>query len=328
MRYPFIHEHAAGSSSKKKSSKKEKTGTPLTSLTPPPWAVRAMCKALRVRPSGYYAWRRRHGHGGGAGAGTGKPTDREIRRLQLVQAIRAAHEQSHGAYGSPRVHRQLRKQGVNCSRKTVEKLMKQEGLRSRRARRFRPPRTTDSAHDHPIAPNTLGTLFDQAPPPSTDLAWVADITFVPTQEGWLYLAAVMDLCSRRIVGWATADHLRATLPLAALDKALAARRPPPGGVLLHHSDRGSQYAADAYRAVLKCRGVARSMSRAGNVYDNAAMESFMATFKTELVHHHDFATRKEANDAIYPFVELFYNHQRLHSALGYQSPAEYEANLP
>ena len=192
-----------------------------------------------------------------------------------------------------------------------------------RARRFRPPRTTDSSHGHAVAPNTLPTLFD-GPPPSTDLAWAADITIVPTREGWLYLAAVMDLCSRRIVGWATADHLRAALPLAALDKALGDRRPPPG-VLLH---RGSQYACGDYKGVLDAGGVSRSMSRAGNVYDNAAMESFMATFKTELVHQHDFATRKEADDAIYPFVELFYNRQRLHSALDYQSPAEYEANLP
>ena len=150
---------------------------------------------------------------------------------------------------------------------------------------------------------------------------------MPTGEGWLYLAAVMDLCSRRIVGWATADHLRAELPLAALDKALRDRR-PRAGVLVHHSDRGTQYACSDYRKVLEARRVLRSMSRAGNVYDNAAMESFMATFKTELIHHHDFATRTEANDAIYPFVELFYNHQRLHSALDYQSPAEYEANLP
>ena len=317
MRYPFIREHAAGGrSSGKRSSNEKEAGTSC-------WPVRAMCKALRVRPSGYYAWRRRHGRRGR----DAPPTDREVARLQLVEAIRVVFDRSRGTYGSPRVHRQLRKEGTRCSRKTVEKLMGQEGMRSKRARRFRPPRTTDSSHGHPAAPNALARRFDGSAPPSTDLAWAADITFVPTRQGWLYLAAVMDLCSRRIVGWATADHLRAALPMAALDKALGGRR-PPAGVLLHHSDRGSQYACGDYKGVLEARGVARSMSRAGNVYDNAAMESFMATLKTELVHHHDFATRKEADDAIYPFIELFYNRQRLHSALGYLSPAEYEANLP
>ena len=304
MRYPFIHDHAASSSHA--------------------WAVRAMCQALRVRPSGYYAWRRRHR--GGGGGGTPKPGPRQIRRLQLVEAIRAVFDRSGGTYGSPRVHRQLRAQGVRCSHKTVEKLMKEQRIHSKRARRFRPPRTTDSSHANPVAPNTLGRRFRQ-PRPAADRLWAADITYVPTREGWLYLAAVMDLCSRRIVGWTTADHLRAELPLAALQEALKRRRPRPG-VLLHHSDRGAQYACADYRRTLDRHGIARSMSRAGDCYDNAAMESFFATVKTELIHHCDFSTRKEADASIYPFIELFYNRQRIHSALGYKSPAEYEATLP
>jgi transposase InsO family protein len=284
-----------------------------------------MCAALRVRPAGYYAWRARHRHRDDDSGGGG-PTPRQIRRLQLLESIRAVFDRSGGTYGSPRVHRQLRKQGVQCSRKTVEKLMKCQQLRSKRARRFRPPRTTQSTHDHPIAPNTLARHFTQARP-AADRLWAADITHVPTKEGWLYLAAVIDLCSRRVVGWATADHLRAALPLAALEQALQDRRPRPG-VLLHHSDRGTQYACGDYRRALRRHRIACSMSRAGDCYDNAAVESFFATFKTELIHHHDFATRKEATDAIYPFIELFYNRQRIHSALGYKSPAEYEANLP
>jgi transposase InsO family protein len=293
MRYPFIHDHKDH------------------------WPVRALCRSLCVVPSGYYAWRRRH---------RDKPPDRQVRRLQLIESIRDIHDRSDRTYGSPRMHRQLRKEGIRCSRKTVEKLMKQQQIRSKRTRRFRPPKTTDSAHGHPIAPNTLDRQFHRSRP-AGNRVWVADITHVPTQEGWLYLAVVMDLDSRKIVGWATADHLRAQLPLTALQQALKSRRPRLG-TLLHHSDRGSQYACADYRQVLKRHGIACSMSRAGNCYDNAAMESFFATVKTELIHHRDFTTRKEANASIYPFIELFYNRQRLHSALGYTSPVEYEATLP
>ena len=199
--------------------------------------------------------------------------------------------------------------------------MRREGIRSTRHRRFK-VRTTDAAHDHPVAPNLLGRQFQRQ---GLDEAWVSDITYVPTGEGWLYVATVMDLFSRRIVGWATADHLRAELAAEALEKAIETRRPQAG--LLHHSDRGVQYACGDYRAALAGHGLSCSMSRSGDCYDNAAMESLFKTFKVELVYQERFATRKEADEAIYPYIELFYNRQRLHSSLGYRSPVEFEAQL-
>jgi putative transposase len=279
----------------------------------PQWPVRAMCQVLAVKPSGYYRWRRR----------MHKPSGREVDRLQLIEQIREVHQRSDGRYGSPRVHRQLRKQGRRCTRRTVEKLMKQQQIRSKRSRRFR-VRTTDSNHPHPVAPNTLNRQFQQPRPLNT--VWLTDITYVPTDEGWLYLAAVMDLASRRIVGWATADHLRTELPLAALHQALQQRPRVPGQELLHHSDRGVQYACGDYQQILQQHGLDCSMSRVGDCYDNAVMESFFKTLKAELINHERYRTRKEAEASIYPYIELFYNHQRLHSALGYQSPVEYEAS--
>jgi transposase InsO family protein len=247
----------------------------------------------------------------------------------LVEQIRSIYSRSRGVYGSPRVYHALRKEGVNCSENQVARLMRQAGLRSTRTRRFR-VHTTDSDHPYPIAPNMLDRDF--APGPLNE-RWVADITYVATEEGWLYVATIMDLGSRRILGWSTADHLRAELPLEALGKALAFRNLDAGGVgadlrdLLHHSDRGGQYAGADYRALLERHGIACSMSRGGNCYDNAAMESFFKSFKVECVYQDHYQTREEAREAIYQYIELFYNRQRLHSSLGYKSPAEYEAAL-
>jgi transposase InsO family protein len=284
------------------------------------WPVRLMCHVLKASVSGYYRWRGHHER---------PPSVRQVNRLELIEQIRLMHARSHAAYGSPRVHRALRKAGRRCTRRTVERLMRQQQIRSRRTRRWR-VRTTDSNHRHPIAPNTLDRKFTEEK--QLDQVWVADITYVPTGQGWLYLAAVMDLCSRRIVGFATADHLRAELPIAALRQAIKQRHPNPSGCgggcgrLMHHSDRGVQYACRDYQQILTEHDIECSMSRRGDCYDNAAMESFFKTLKAELIHHQQYRTKQEANASIHAYIELFYNRQRLHSALGYQSPAEFEAN--
>lgn len=274
--------------------------------------VRTMCRLLAVHPSGYYAWTKRRS----------RPCQRQAQQLQLIESIRLVHQQSQGRYGSPRVHKALRKQGVVCSRKRVAQLMQQAQIRSTRHRRFR-VRTTDSNHEHPLAANLLDRQFEQE---TINQAWVSDITYVATDEGWLYVASVMDLCSRRIIGWATAEHLRAELVTEALTKAIQQRCPTTED-LLHHSDRGVQYACGQYQAVLAQHGITCSMSRRGNCYDNASMESFFKTFKVELVYQEHYATREEARKSIYSYIEVFYNRQRLHSSLGYRSPAEYEAEL-
>jgi transposase InsO family protein len=275
--------------------------------------VRTMCALLAVQPSGYYAWTRR------------EPCRREARKLQLIESIRQVHERSNGTYGSPRVHRALKKQGVTCSRKQVEQLMRQERIRSTRHRRFR-IKTTDSNHDHPLAANLLDRKFQQEAT-TLNQTWVSDITYVATDEGWLYVASVMDLCSRRIIGWSTADHLRAELATEALNKAIQERCPTATKQLMHHSDRGVQYACGEYQAILGRHGIRCSMSRSGNCYDNASMESFFKTFKVELVYQERYANRQEARRSIHSYIEVFYNRQRLHSSLGYRSPAEYEAEL-
>jgi transposase InsO family protein len=266
-----------------------------------------MCQVLAVSRSGYYAWLRR------------APSARHQRSTQLAAQIREVHQASRQTYGSPRIHAELAAQGVACSENTVAKLMRQHGLRSKRSRAFRVC-TTDSRHPHPIAPNTLKQEFARE---RTNEAWVADITYIPTDEGWLYLAAVLDLCSRKVVGWAAADHLRAELPCQALENALRDRR--PSGPLLHHSDRGVQYACDDYQSLLSRHQIEPSMSRTGNCYDNAVMESFFSTLKTELVHHQRFASRAEAQQALFEYIEVFYNRQRRHSALAFQSPHQFEA---
>jgi transposase InsO family protein len=238
--------------------------------------------------------------------------------LALIQQARAA---SHQTYGSPRVRRWLRERGRRCGRRRIARLMRGAGLSARPRRRFRVS-LTDSDHDLPIAPNRLRA---QPAPTRPDAVWVADLTYVDTAEGWLYVAGILDRCSRRCVGWAMGDSLATTLPLAALDMALTHRRPPAG--LVHHSDRGVQYASEAYRQRLRAAGVVSSMSRRGNCYDNAAMESFWSSLKRELVHRRQFQTRAEAQTAIFEWLEVFYNRERFHSALDYQSPVDFELNL-
>ena len=276
------------------------------------YPLSVMCGALDVTRAGYYAWAKRR---------ESPPGPREARREELAGRIREAHEDSRRTYGSPRVCRQLRAEGVACCENTVAKLMKQRGIRSKVRRRFK-VRTTDSAHGHPVAPNLLDRDFSADAP---DRKWAADVTYVATGEGWLYLAVVLDLCSRRVVGWAMADHLRAELCADALDMALSRRRPGPG--LLHHSDRGVQYACGQYRDLLRSQGIECSMSRTGDCYDNAAVESFFKTLKAELVYHEHYATREQARRSVFEYVEVFYNRKRLHSSLGYQSPERFEAAM-
>lgn len=268
-----------------------------------------MCEILNLSKSGYYAWTRR------------PASERQERRVELVEQIREAHQCSRGIYGSPRITEDLKAAGVDICENTVAKYMREEGVVSKIKRRFRIG-TTDSNHDHPIAANVLDRQFDAEAP---DRKWCVDITYVPTREGWLYLAAVLDLFSRKVVGWAMKDHLRAELCVEALSMAIEQRKPKEG--LLHHSDRGVQYACGAYRSFLSVHGIESSMSRRGECYDNAVMESFFGTLKTELVYHEDYATRGEARSSIFEYVEVFYNRQRRHSAIGYLSPEAFEANL-
>ena len=270
--------------------------------------VRVMCEVLGVSRSGYYAW-------------AGRPESaRAAADRDLAAQIRAAHEASRGRYGSPRVHAELRAHGRRVGRKRVARLMRGMGLSARRKRRFR--RTTDGAHAFPVAPNLLGRDFEAAAP---NRVWLADLTYIRTAEGWLYLAVVLDLFTRRVVGWAMAEHLGHELALAALDMAIARERPAPG--LMHHSDRGAQYAAHEYRKRLRLHGMICSMSRKGDCWDNAPMESFWATLKAELVNREQYATRAEAAASIFEYVEVFYNRKRLHSSLGYRSPEQFEASL-
>jgi transposase InsO family protein len=275
------------------------------------FSVVAMCRVLGVSKSGYYAARER------------PPSKRQQHNDELMVKIRASHEASDRNYGSPRVHKDLTEAGEKVSRKTVAKLMKADELTPPRPKPFK-PMTTDSNHTHPIAPNLLNRQFEQ---PAPDCAWVSDITYVRTAEGWLYVAAVMDLCTRRVIGYAMADHLRASLAIDAMDMALRNRRGRIAPGLIHHSDRGVQYACASYRALLEAHGVTPSMSRTGNCYDNAAMESLFATLKRECTNRYDFPTRDAAAARIVQYLETFYNRTRRHSALGYLSPAEFERNL-
>jgi putative transposase len=264
-----------------------------------------MCDALEVSEAGYYAW---------AGRPPG-PTD--TRRQRLVAAIRAIHDEVKGRYGSPRMTAELNARGLPCSENTVAKLMREHGVRAKAPRRF--VRTTDSRHGLPVADNVLGRDFD---PPGPNAAWSADITYVPTADGWLYLAVVEDLFSRMIVGWAMDDSMASRLVVDALEMAI--RRRVPGEGLVAHSDRGSQYASDHYRGLLGRHGIVCSMSRVAQCWDNAPVESFFASLKRELVHDEHYTTRGQARASIFEYVEAFYNRVRRHSALGYVSPAEFE----
>jgi transposase InsO family protein len=270
--------------------------------------VDMVCDVLEVSRSGYYAW-------------LGRPaSNRSQRRAALAARIGVVHADNRGVYGSPRVWKALKAAGETVSQNTVAKVMRANGLRGKVKRKF-VPRTTDSAHGQPVAPNVLDRQFAAAAP---NRKWAGDITYIPTDEGWLYLAGVIDLHSRRIVGWSMADHIQTDLVADALTMAIARRRPPAG--LLHHSDRGVQYASDAYQELLQDNQIQASMSGKGDCWDNAVMESFWATLKTELVHHEHYATRQQARQSIFEYIEVFYNRKRLHSSLGYVSPEQFEAS--
>jgi putative transposase len=267
--------------------------------------VAFMCARLGVSRSGFYDWRRRG------------PSARAQSDARLARDVAAIHRVTCGRYGSPRVHAELRARGQRVGRKRVARLMRAQGLAARRRRRF--VRTTDSRHADPIAPNVVARDFTATAP---NRVWVTDITYIATGEGWLYLAAILDLFSRRVVGWALDASLATPLALAALDQALRRRDPPRG--LVHHSDRGCQYASGPYRAALTARGLTASMSRAGDCWDNAVAESFFNTLKWEAVPDAGFATHAAARAALGAYLDDFYNHERRHSSLGYASPVEFE----
>jgi len=271
------------------------------------WPVRVMCRLLKVARAGFYAWLKRN------------PSARQIRQQKLLEKIKAKHLENRELYGSPRVHRALLIDGEVVSRNTVAKLMRQAKIRAKTKRRF-VPRTTDSTHQQPVADNLLQRDFGAS---ETNRKWVADITYVPTDEGWLFCAALLDCFSRRIVGWAMCDGMPIDLVADALKMALLQRS--PDGDLIHHSDRGSQYVSDEFQQLLIQNNITVSMSGRGNCYDNAMMESFWATLKTELIYQEHYATREQAKQSIFEYIEVFYNRKRLHSSLGYQSPESFEA---
>jgi transposase InsO family protein len=264
-----------------------------------------MCRLLEVSRSGFYAWLKRR-------------DSLELNDRQLLQLIREIFAQSHETYGSPRIYRELRARGVRCDKARVERLMRENEITPPRKKKYRV--TTDSNHKNPVAPNVLQRDFTS---PAPNRRWVSDITYVWTWAGWLYLAVVLDLFSRRVVGWAMDSRLDTeSLTLNALHMALRNRAPDRG--LIHHSDRGTQYTSGDFRKVLDARGIVCSMSRRGDCWDNAVAESFFATLKLDLIFRRTFRTRREARQAIYRYIEVFYNRQRRHSYLGYLSPAEFE----
>ena len=267
--------------------------------------VRTLCRLLGVSRSGYYAW------------GARPESERVGKDRALLARIETIHRESREAYGAVKTWRSLRAQGVPCGRHRVARLRRQAGIEAKRKRRFRV--TTQSRHSLPVAPNVLDRRFAVAQP---NRVWVGDITFIPTRAGWLYLAVLLDLYARRIVGWAMSPYIDRELVTQALVMALQRRRPKPG--LIHHTDQGRQYATGSYRQRLIEHGVELSMSRKGDCFDNACAESFISTLKNELTHHLQFNTREEARTAIFEYIEVFYNRQRLHQTLGYLSPAEFE----
>ena len=269
------------------------------------WPVSVMCETLGVSPQGFYSWRSR------------PKSDQQQRRDALLVEIRAVHAEVKQRYGSPRIHAELQAKGVPCCVNTVAKLMRDNDIRSKAARKFR--NSTDSNHPLPVADNLLSREFAAHGP---NERWVADISYIPTREGWLYLAVVEDLYSRMVVGWAMSDTMTSRLVVDALEMAVARRLPQEG--LLAHSDRGSQYASEHYQRLLARHGIDCSMSGVGQCWDNAPMESFFASLKKELVHHEDYQSRAQAKASIFEYIETFYNPKRRHSSLGYLSPAEYE----
>jgi len=269
------------------------------------WPVRVMCHVLQVSSSGYYKWCRNT-----------PGCQMAAQEVALVE-IKAIHAEVKERYGSPRIHQELKKRGFKTSLNTVAKIMRKNHIRAKFSRKFRC--TTDSNHSLPVAANILNRQFD---PKVVNKVWLADITYIPTREGWLYLAVVADLYSRRIVGWSMADRMTSRLVVDALNMAIQRRMPGEG--ILTHSDRGSQYASDHYQRVLEKHGIQCSMSGVGQCWDNAPMESFFASLKKELVHHEDYQTREEAKTSLFEYVEVFYNHKRIHSSLGYLTPVDYE----
>lgn len=268
--------------------------------------VMRLCRLLQVSRSGFYAWQKR------------KESARTQANEALLEQIRTVYQRFRGVYGSPRIHFELQAQGVACGRHRVARLMRIDRLQARQRRRFRPAGA--KPHTLPVAENRLDRQFRVETP---NQVWVADITHLWTDEGWLYLAAVLDLFGRRLVGYSMGSTMTRELACNALQSAIGQRRPPPG--LLHHSDQGSQYASGDYRALLVRHGMIQSMSRKGNCWDNAVMESFFHTLKTELTHHRRYRTRAEARADVFEYIETFYNRRRRHSSLNYLSPAEYEA---
>jgi len=270
------------------------------------WPISLMCRLLGVSRSGYYSWQRR------------PVSVRKMADKALITAIKIVHQASRGVYGSLRVYWRLRQLQWSCSRKRVARLMRQSGLRGKRRRRFR-PRTTNSDHTLPIAPNLLKQEFSATAP---NQKWASDISYIDTSQGWLYLAVIIDLYSRRVVGWAMSQRIDRFLVLAALDMAVRSRKPAPG--LIFHSDRGSQYASVDFQNALATHGFVASMSGKGNCYDNAPVESWFASLKVECVDGVRYKSRNEARSCLFDYIEIFYNRQRLHSYLGYLSPQLYE----
>jgi putative transposase len=269
------------------------------------WPVRLMCRVLAVSPGGYYDWR-------------GRPASARTQRHEaLVVAIKAIHGEVKARYGSPRIHAELAARGQACCVNTVARLMRGHGIVAKTRRKFRC--TTDSNHDRPVAANLVDRNFE---PTAVNQTWTADITYISTGEGWLYLAAVEDLYSRKVVGWSMGTRIDSRLVVDALEMALGDRQPGVG--LVAHSDRGSQYASEHYQDLLTRQEIVCSMSRRANCWDNAPMESFFASLKKELTHGETFATREAARSSLFEYIEIFYNRVRRHSSLGYRSPIEYE----
>jgi transposase InsO family protein len=272
-------------------------------------SVNQACAVMKVSRAAYYAWRRQ------------QPSKRVQEDRQLTEKVQAIFDGSRQTYGAPRVHQALRQAGTRCGRKRVARLMSEQNLQGRHRRRWK--RTTVADPEAKItAEDLIGRQFQ---PAELDVCWAGDITYVWTWEGWMYLATVIDLGSRRVVGWAMADHMRAELVCEALEMAIGRRRPGPG--LIFHSDRGSQYTSKQFRELLKKHAVRQSVSRPRQCWDNAVVEAFWSTLKVELVHRHVWATRAQARQAVFEWIEAFYNRQRLHSSLGYRTPAAYEAEV-
>ena len=264
-----------------------------------------MCQVLKISRSGYYSWKQ-----------NGK-SKRARQREQILVLVKDIYRDTKGLYGSPRITEALRRQGVNCNKKTVAKIMKTNGIRARTVKRYRS--TTNSKHRYPIAENKLNQNFFI---PKPNKVWLSDITYISTKEGWLYLAAILDLYSRRVIGWKLDKELHSDLVIKALKRALDERSIEEG--VMFHSDQGFQYASDRFRKVLEHNGMIQSMCRKGNCYDNAVVESFFHTLKTEHVNFENYETRLEAQLSIFDYIEIFYNRKRLHSSIDYKSPVEYE----